>query len=159
MFKTIIIASLLSITAMAEEGQVLGCYSATNPQDITVTLLSEADGQPIKKETGNWAQIMMVSEGYNNEYQAEIPASVRILVKSQTLKTLSVASSFDKKDKTTYGIECDGGNVTVKSKGNGVVANSNYLASESTGGEGCNGPSTLKINNVEFKESVCVIEE
>lgn len=159
MIRSLIIASFVSFSfgAFAAEPQVLGCFKAVNPQNVTISLYDAHHEAAIKQENGLSAKIMLKSAGESKTEGYFIPATVRLTVKSATLRTVSIASNFDPKQKNVYGIECDGGSVTIDRKGNQAVANAEYLASESTviGEEGCGGPSTLKIDNVVFEKVAC----
>lgn len=159
----IVLAVVLSfVSAQASYNiseQTLACYEAQNPEGVVVSF-SDDDGNILKKEEGRSAQLELVQTQFKSEDLTSDFKVAKISVRSASALTTSNPYLPEDESATgsnTYYIECDGGNVSLTSSGSSLIANSEYLASESQSSqdEGCNGSSSLTITNVVFQQVSC----
>jgi hypothetical protein len=145
---------LASINASAVEK----CYQATNPKSITITRDANArQGISEIVEIAVAAQVKLETESkqvQEDGYTYTVEPHITLEAQSKNLKFLTVANQ-NQGTKNEYGVDCDGGRVTVTKTKKGLVLNSERLNGDVTAGsEGCSAGSVV-FKNLKVTEKSC----
>lgn len=162
MKKVLMVAFMISQSVFAATSKEVAnsneCYTALNPKGIIVSVTTEnpttGESEIVKTELGKKAIIKLLTDNRFYDENGTFPL-VKIQVQTPSLKAETTATDFQRNG--VYGIECDGGNVTLRKSGNDLIASSDYLRAESGSNtsDDCGGEFTFEIKDVVFKKVSC----
>jgi hypothetical protein len=138
MKKSILGAVLLftSVQSLAVEK----CYVALNPQNIKITKTSNDGESASVIESAKSAQVKLENQTKEVEFggsKFNQPPTINFKAQSKTMSFKTSATQIETGSES-FGVDCDGGQVTVKVVGGILVLNTTYLAGDiKTASEGC----------------------
>jgi len=137
--KKTILGTVVLLTSM-QTLAVEKCYVALNPQNIKITKISEDGEGASVVEYAKSAQVKLENQTKEVEFEGSKfnqPPTIDIKAQSKTMGFNTVATQGEAGSES-FGVDCDGGQVTVKVVGGVLILNTTYLAGEiKTGSEGC----------------------
>ncbi|WP_413557535.1 hypothetical protein [Bdellovibrio sp. HCB209] len=167
MKKLVLVATCFaSVMASINASAIEKCYKAINPSSIMITrdaghTYNDA-GQAVSDiseivEVAVAAQVKLETESkqiQDEGYTYTQNPTINIKAQSKSLKFDTTANNFDKKLKE-FGVDCDGGIVTVTKTRTGLILNSDRLNGYvAAGTEGCS-EGSIVFRNLKVVERKC----